>query len=56
MLYRAIANQDADVVDRIAILLPGEPSARARRVADMNELDADVIWYTDNGFREEPLA
>lgn len=56
MLYRAIANQDADVVDKIAILLPGEPSLLARRVAVMNELDAEVIWYAENGFRQEPLA
>jgi hypothetical protein len=53
MLYRAIANEHADVVDRVAVLLPGPPSELARRVARTCELDADVIWWDGSTFRHE---
>ncbi len=33
MLYRTIANRDTEIVDRVAVLLPGEPSELARQVA-----------------------
>lgn len=55
MLYRAIANHDADVIDRIAVLLPGPPTNLARQVARTCELDCDVIWPDGSGFRQEPL-
>lgn len=53
MLYRAIANHDADVIDRVAVLLPGPPSGLARQVARTCELDCDVIFWDGNGFRHE---
>lgn len=56
MLYRTIANRDTDTVDRVAILLPGEPSPLARQVARLNELEADVIWRVNGAFHEEPLV
>ncbi|QTE28556.1 hypothetical protein [Pengzhenrongella sicca] len=53
MLYRTIANRDAEIVDRVAVLLPGEPSKLARQVARTHELDVDVIWWDGNTFRHE---
>ncbi len=55
MLYRTIANRDTDVVDRIAVLLPSEPSELARQVARTHDLDADVIWWDGSLFRHEPF-
>jgi hypothetical protein len=56
MLYRTIANRDSDIVDRVAVLLPGEPSELARLVARTNDLDVDVIWWDGSAFRREPFA
>lgn len=56
MLYRTIANRDTDTVDRIAVLLPTEPSPLARQVARINELTADVIWWNGSTFRHEPFG
>lgn len=53
MLYRAIANHDADVIDRIAVLLPGPPTDLARQVARTCDLDCDVIWPEGSDFRHE---
>jgi len=53
MLYRTIVNREAEIVDRIAVLLPGEPSELARRVARTHELDVDVIWWDGSTFRHE---
>ncbi len=53
MLYRTIANHDAEIIDRVAVLLPGEPSHLARRVARTHELNADVIWWDGVTFRHE---
>lgn len=55
MLYRTIANEHADVIDRVAVLLPGPPSELARRVARTCELDCDVIWWDGSAFRHEPF-
>lgn len=55
MLYRTIINRDKDVVDRVAVLLPGPPSELAREVARTHELDADVIWPEGDGYRHEPF-
>jgi hypothetical protein len=55
MLYRLIANHDADVIDRVAVLLPGPPSPLARQVARTCELDADVIFWDGHTFRHEPF-
>lgn len=55
MLYRTIANHDADVIDRVAVLLPGPPTDLARRVARTCELDCDVIYWDGSGFRHEPF-
>lgn len=53
MLYRTIANRDTEIVDRVAVLLPGEPSELARQVARTHELDVDVIWWDGSTFRHE---
>lgn len=55
MLYRSIANHDADIIDRIAVLPPGPPTDRARRIARQCDLSCDVIWPDGVGFRQEPL-
>ncbi|WNB85755.1 hypothetical protein [Cellulomonas sp. ATA003] len=55
MLYRTIANRDTKVVDRVAVLIPGEPSQLARQVARTHELDVDVIWCDGTTFRHEPF-
>lgn len=53
MLYRTIANRDTEIIDRVAVLLPGEPSDLARQVARSHELDVDVIWWDGSTFRHE---
>lgn len=53
MLYRTIANRDREIIDRVAVLLPGEPSKLARQVARNHELGADVIWWDGSTFRHE---
>jgi len=55
MLYRTIANRYSELVDRVAVLLPGEPSELARQVARTHELDVDVIWWGGNTFQHEPF-
>jgi hypothetical protein len=55
MLYRTIANHDVEVIERIAVLLPGPPSKLARTVARVHELDVDVIWRDGRTFRHEAL-
>lgn len=55
MLYRTIINRDKELVDRVAVLLPGPPSELAREVARSHELDADVIWPEGGGYRHEPF-
>lgn len=55
MLYRAIADEHDDVIDRVAVLLPGPPTDLARRVARTCELDCDVIWWDGRAFRHEPF-
>ena len=55
MLYRSIANHDADVIDRIAVLLPGPPTDRARQVARQCDLACDVIYPDGPAFRQEPF-
>jgi hypothetical protein len=55
MLYRTIINRDRELVDRVAVLLPGEPSALARQVARTHDFDVDVIWPEGEGFRHEPF-
>lgn len=55
MLYRTIANEHADVIDRVAVLLPSAPSELARRVARTCELDCDVVWWDGSTFRHEPF-
>lgn len=55
MLYRAIANYDAEVIDRVAVLLPGPPSPLARQVARTCELDVDVIFWDGRTFQHEPF-
>lgn len=56
MLYRTIINRDREVVDRVAVLLPGPPSDLARQVARTHDLDVDVIWPDGDTFRYEPFA
>jgi hypothetical protein len=53
MLYRTIANRDTEIVDRVDVLLPGEPSELARQVARCHELDVDVIWWDGSTFRHK---
>ncbi len=53
MLYRTIANRDSEIVDRVAVLLPDEPSELARQVARTHEIDVDVIWWDGSTFRHE---
>jgi len=53
MLYRTIINSERDVVDRVAVLLPGQPSELARQVARTHDLDVDVIWPEGDGYRHE---
>lgn len=55
MLYRTIANRDSEIIDRVAVLLPGEPSDLARQVARTHELDVDVIWWDGGTFRHDPF-
>ena len=55
MLYRTIINRDEELVDRVAVLLPGPPFQLAREVARSHELYADVIWPEDDGYRHEPF-
>lgn len=52
LLYRTIANYDADVIDAVAVLLPGPPTDLARQVARTFDLDADVIWWDGSCFRQ----
>lgn len=56
LLYRTIANYDADLVDRVAVLLPAPPSDLARQVARTFDLEADVIYWNGSGFVHEPFA
>lgn len=53
MLYRTMINLDRDIVDRVAVLLPAEPSDLARQVARTHDFDVDVIWPDGDGFRHE---
>jgi hypothetical protein len=53
LLYRTIANYDADVIDAVAVLLPGPPTDLARQVARTFDLGADVIWWDGTTFRQE---
>ncbi len=55
MLYRTIANRDTEIVDRVAVLLPNEPTTLAREVARTHDLDVDVIWSDGSTFRHEPF-
>lgn len=43
------------VIDGIAVLLPGPPTNRARRVARQCDLSCDVIYPDGASFRRQPL-
>jgi hypothetical protein len=53
LLYRTIANYDADVIDAVAVLLPAPPTDLARQVARTFDLGADVIYWDGTSFRQE---
>lgn len=53
MLYRMLANRDADIVDRVAVLLPREPSDNAREYARTIGLAVGLIWRDGDSFQHE---
>ena len=56
MLYRTLANRDADLVYRVAVLLPSEPSDNAREYARSIDLAVDLIWRDGDSFQHEAFG
>ena len=56
--YRYLANLAAErtLVDRVAVLLPGEPCQEDLSCAASMYLDLDVIWQHGEGFEHQVLT
>ncbi|MQA35909.1 hypothetical protein [Modestobacter roseus] len=53
--YRYLMNLTADLVDRVAVLLPGEPCRDDLSCAAAMDLSLDVIWQDGDGFEHRVL-